>query len=170
MALGLSKNYVQYLRLDNLTTEEFLVLAIEALRKLNWNASLISAKGFIASTASSEGSGEELKVIIDGKYAIVKSESTGNEVAGSPKNKENIDDFISTFIELREYLAPYELAQKYEKLKPTLVSDDQDVLSKPRSTFKEEIKAVIAIFKPDQGYFITPIIIILNVAIFIVMM
>ena len=85
------------------------------------------------------------------------------------KNKENIENLIATLNELKASITPEELAQKYEDLKPNLVSKEQDVLSQPAPTTKEKITNVFAIFKPTQGYFITPILINLNIAIFILM-
>ena len=170
MAFGLSPKHIEDLPLDNLTTEQFLVLAIEAAKKLEWNVGYTSETGFIAFTKFSMSSwSEEVKVKIDGSNANLKSECTGSQIADWGKNKKNIENLISTFNELKNSFTPEELAQKYEEIKPNLVSKEQDVLSQPPPTTKENITSVFAIFKPTQGYFITPILINLNIAIFVLM-
>ena len=170
MAFGLSPKHIGNLALDNLTNEEFIVLAIESAKKLDWNISHTSENGFIAFTKFSMSSwSEEIKVIIDNDNAILKSECTGNQMVDWGKNKKNIDDFISTFNKLKNDSSQEELLSKYEELKPNLVSKEEDYLSNATTTTKEKITSVFAIFKPTQGYFITPILINLNIAIFILM-
>ena len=56
MAIGFSPKHVQELPLDSLTSEQFLVIAIEAVKKLGWNISHISETGFIAYTRLSMSS------------------------------------------------------------------------------------------------------------------
>ena len=170
MAFGLSPKYIQDLSLDDLTSEQFLVLTIEAAKKLDWNVGYTSENGFIAFTKFSMSSwSEEVKIKIDGNIAKFKSECTGSQMVDWGKNKENIEKLIAKFNELKNSFTPEELAEKYEELKPSLTSKEQDVLSQPPPTTKEKITSVFAIFKPTQGYFITPIIINLNIAIFILM-
>lgn len=170
MAFGLSPKYIQDLALDNLTTEQFLVLTIEAAKKLDWNVGYTSESGFIAFTKFSMSSwSEEVKIKIDGNIAKLKSECTGSQMLDWGKNKENIEKLIAKFNELKNSFTSEELAEKYEELKPSLTSKEQDVLSQPPPTTKEKITSVFAIFKPTQGYFITPIIIDLNITIFILM-
>lgn len=170
MAFGLSPKHIEDLPLDNLSTEQFLALAIEVANKLDWNVGYKSETGFIAFTKFSMSSwSEEVKVKIDGNVANLKSECTGSQMADWGKNKKNIENFVATFNELKTSYTPEELEQKYEELKPSLVSKEQDLLSQPPPTTKENLTSVLAIFKPTQGYFITPIIINLNIAIFILM-
>ncbi len=170
MAFGLSPKHIEELPLDNLTTEQFLVLAIEAAKTLGWNVGYTSETGFIAFTKFSMSSwSEEVKVKIDGDNANLKSECTGSQMVDWGKNKKNIENLVSTFNKLKNSFDTEELSKKYEELKPSLVSKEQDALSQPPPTTKEKLTSVFAIFKPTQGYFITPILINLNIAIFILM-
>lgn len=169
MAFGVSPKYIQDIPLDNLTTEQFLVLAMEAAKKLGWNIGYTSETGFIAFTAFSMSSwSEEVKVKIDGNNANLKSECTGNQMVDWGKNRKNIEKLITTFNELKASYSPEELAQKYEEFKPNLVLKEQDFLSQETPS-KEGITDFISIFKPTPGYFVTPILINLNLAIFILM-
>ena len=170
MAFGFSPKYIQDIALENLSAEQFLVLALEAAKKLKWNVGYTSETGFVAYTKFSMTSwSEEVKVKIEGDKAILKSECTGNQLMDWGKNKGNIEALIETFQELKKSLSPEELDKKYAELKPELVSKDQDVLSQPPPATKEKITGVLSIFKPTEGYFITPILINLNILIFIAM-
>jgi len=101
MAFGLSPKYIQDVPLDNLTPEQFLVLAIEAAKKLDWNIAYASETGFVAFTKFSMRSwSEEVKVKIDGNNATLKSECTGNQLVDWGKNEDNLQNLISTFNEL----------------------------------------------------------------------
>lgn len=53
MAFGFSPKYIQDYQLDNFDKEHFLILAIEAAFKLDWNVSFVSEIGFIAYSKSS---------------------------------------------------------------------------------------------------------------------
>jgi len=170
MAFGFSPKYAQELAFENLTHEQFLVLAIEAAKALGWNIGYTSGTGFIAYPKFSMISwGEEVKVKIEDGYANLKSECTGNQLVDWGKNKSNIEDFVATFEELKSSISSDELGQKYNELKPNLVSKEDDLSSQPPPATKEKITNVLAIFKPTKGYFITPIIVDLNIAIFILM-
>ena len=152
MAFGFSPKYSQDLSLGDITPEQFLVLALEAAKKLDWNVSYISENGFIAFTKFSMSSySEEVKIKIEGTTANLKSECTGNQLMDWGKNKRNVENFIDVFEELKNYLIPEELLKKYEELKPTLISKEQDIISQPPPATKEKINNVFAIFKPIRA-------------------
>ncbi len=170
MAFGLSPKHIENFPIENLTAEQFLIIAIESAKKLDWNIGYTSEVGFIAYTKFSMSSwSEEVKVKIIDSTVELKSECTGSQMADWGKNKENIKSFISTFNELKDTFTSNELAQKYEEIKPNLVSKEEDSLNQPPPSTKEKLTSFLSIFKPTNGYFITPIIINLNIAVFILM-
>jgi len=170
MAFGLSPKYTKDLPFDTLTPEQFLVVALEAAKKLNWNIGYTSENGFLAFTKFSMASwSEEVKIKLNSTGASLKSECTGNQMADWGKNEKNISNFISSFNELKNSYSPEELDQKYEELKPGLVSNADDPLGEPPSSTKEKLSGFLSIFRPTQGYFITPLIIDLNIILFILM-
>lgn len=170
MAFGLSPKHIQEFPLDNLLQEQFLVIAIEAAKKLDWNVGNTSETGFVAYTKFSMSSwSEEIKVKIENGNANLKSECTGSQMVDWGKNKKNIESLITTINELKASFSSEELALKFEELKPNLVSKEENLLNQPTLTTKEKLTNVLAIFKPTEGYFITPILINLNIAIFILM-
>jgi len=169
MAFGLSPKYAEDFPLDSLTNEQFLVIAIEAAKKLGWHIGHTSETGFSAFTSFSMSSwSEEITVKIENGNAALKSECTGNQMADWGKNEENIEELVAAINELKATLTPEELIQKYEELKSNMVSEKDDLASQPPTT-KGKLTGVLAIFKPTEGYFITPILIDLNIVIFVLM-
>jgi rhomboid protease GluP len=170
MAFGLSRKFTQYYLLRDLSRSQFLVLAIESVKKQDWNISHTSQAGLIAHTKISLTShGEEIKIKIKGNRAVIESESIDNQMINYVKNEGNVEAFMSTLQELVSTISAEELQQQYETIQPSLISKEQDVLSQPSSTTKEEIASFLSIFVPREGYYITPILISLNVVIFVLM-
>lgn len=170
MAFGLSPKHVQDISLDNLTAQQFLVLTLEAAKKLDWSVGHVSETGFVAFTKFSMSSwSEEVKVKIEGSSAQLKSECTGSQVVDWGKNKANIEKLVETFNELKDSFNPEELANKYEELKSNLISAESEGLDETPLTTKGKLTNFFSIFKPTKGYFITPVLIDLNIIIFILM-
>lgn len=170
MAFSFSPKCIRELSLDNLPAEHFLVIAIETAKKLEWNIGSISENGFLAYTGFSMSSiGEEIKVKITGQEAILKSECTGNQLVDWGKNKQNISKFIATFQVIKNSYSAEELTQKHEELKSDLSANNVDILKTTPPTTKERITGLLSVFKPTPGYFITPILLNLNIGIFILM-
>ncbi|TCC87402.1 rhomboid family intramembrane serine protease [Pedobacter hiemivivus] len=83
------------------------------------------------------------------------------------KNKKNVNKLISAIEELKPDFNIEELELKYEAL--TLVADEEDDLTLEPATATENFKGFLSIFVPRNGYFITPILLNLNLLIFILM-
>jgi rhomboid protease GluP len=170
MAFGFSPKHIEHLATDGLTEEQFIVIALEAVKKLNWNVSYTSRTGIIAYTKFSMSSySEEVKITVSDSTATLKSECTGSQLIDWGKNKRNIEKFISVYNELKASLSVTELDEKFEELKPNIVAQEEDILSQPPPTIKENIANVFALFKPTKGYIITPVIIDLNIFLFLLM-
>jgi rhomboid protease GluP len=143
---------------------------VEATKKINWDISYLSENGLIACSKFSMSSyGEEVTVQIESDRAAIKSKCLGNQIIDYGKNKRNVESFLATFIELKRAATDEELAKKYEEIKSTLVETDADILSQPPVTTREKIEDFFSIFIPREGYYITPILINLNIVIFILM-
>jgi rhomboid protease GluP len=170
MAIGLSPKFVQDISLDNLSQEHFLIVAMEAAKQLGWNISYKSENGFVAYTKLSMASySEEVKLTIENSIVTIKSECTGNQLMDWGKNKKNVESFLTTFDELKNSFTAEELESKYGEEKTELVSKEDDLLSQPPPTTKENISGFFSLFKPVKGYFITPLLINLNIVLFILM-
>lgn len=168
MSFALSPKHIKKLPIGNLTTNEFLIISMESAKKLGWDVSIISENSFIAFTKFSISSwSEEIKVKIENDIATLKSECTGSQLLDFGKNKKNIDLLISTINEIKTTITQEELIKKNNDIQPQLISNEQASLSKANT--KENLTSSMAIFKPTEDYFITPILININVVIFILM-
>jgi rhomboid protease GluP len=171
MAFGFSPKHIREIELDGLKKEHFLVLAIEAAQKMEWNVSFVSETGFIAYTKFSFSSyGEEVTVKIDGTTVNIKSECTGSQIADWGKNKHNIEDLLSAIDKAKTALTEEDIKDKLSALQQTFVPKEEDVLSQPPLTTKQKITSFFSIFVPTKGFFISPILIDINILIFILML
>ena len=74
-----------------------------------------------------------------------------------------------SFQEQKSSFTHEELATKYNEIKENLVSEDEDILKLPPQTAREQINDFFSIFKPTEGFYITPILLDINILIFIAM-
>ena len=170
MAFGVSPKHVREQILHSLTYEEILITALEAAKKLNWKIGFTSQRAFIAYTKFSMSSwGEEVKVNVEHEKLIVKSECTGNQLIDWGKNKENVDAFLKVVKETIATLSPEEVAHRYQQLGADIASPP-DLINQPLKTSRNKVQDFFSIFIPVQGYFVTPIILNLNILVFVVMM
>ncbi|MBL7969567.1 MAG: rhomboid family intramembrane serine protease [Prolixibacteraceae bacterium] len=170
MAFGISPKHIQKISLENYTTEQFLMIVLESARLLEWNTGAIFADGFVAYTPISLSSfGEEVKVKIGPTSATLKSECNGSQMFDWGKNKENVVRLISKINQVKQAFDAEELNRKTEELKATIQQGDQDDINLNPPTTRERITGLFSIFKPVPGYFITPLLIDLNILLFIIM-
>jgi rhomboid protease GluP len=170
MAVGFTPKHIEDFPLNDLTQQQFLVLANETATKIGWKAGYLSGNGLIGYTDNGMLSwNAEVKIKIENGVANIQSASTGSEMMDWGKNKKNVANFIATFEEIKTTLTKDALDIKYEKLSEQLVSQEDDIIKLPPPTTTEKIRDFFSIFKPTQGFFITPILLDLNIFIFILM-
>ncbi|MCE3225739.1 MAG: peptidase [Bacteroidetes bacterium] len=170
MAFGFNPKHEQEILLKDCTREEFLILAVETAKRLEWDIHYISNTGFIAYTNNRTFSwNREVTIKVMENSALLRSASTGSEMADWGKNKRVIEDFITIFERSKAELPKQELHNRYNAMQEHLSGMQEDLLQAPPPTAKEKIRNFFSIFKPVEGYFITPVIINVNVLIFLVM-
>lgn len=172
MAFGFSPKYTENFPLDGLSKERFLTLAVEAVKVLGWEVSYVSENGMIAYTPYSWRSySEEFKISISEESVTLKSECTGSQMADMGKNKKNIAAFREAFEEAKSLLTNEQLEEKSQILRTALAAreDPEDRLDETPLSVKAKMSSAFSIFKPTEGYFVTPVIIILNIIVFIAM-
>ncbi|MCO4293781.1 rhomboid family intramembrane serine protease [Solitalea sp. MAHUQ-68] len=170
MAIGFTPKHIDNLPFNELLPEQFLVVALDAAKQMDWQVGYISDTGFIAYTNNGAFSwNAEVKIKIEDGHAELQSASTGNEMIDWGKNKKNINKFIAVFEEVKSTSKNEDLQLKYEELRSSLIAPEDDILQLPPPTKAEQIKGFLSIFKPVKGFFITPIIIDLNISIFVLM-
>jgi rhomboid protease GluP len=159
----------QVFSFENLSSPQLLALMLEAARTLNWYIGRASEHGFIAYVKQSGNSpGCELKVVILGKEVIVESRSTGFRMSNGDLNQQKIDQLFAASMELKQRISPHELALEYEEIRERLMPPETSFLSQPPSTLIEDFPVFAGIFKTREGYYATPVLIDLNMLIFLV--
>ena len=170
MDFGFFPEHTETLTLENLTPEQFLQIARETATKLGWSISQTSDKGFLAYTKFSMGSWSEgVSIEITGNFALIKSKSNLERMIEGDNNKENIADFITSFNEIKNTFSYQGMASKIPEIPGSSATTGFVFDSQPPKPKKSNISTIVSLFIPHQGYFITPILVCLNVAIFILM-
>ncbi len=170
MAFGFNPRYEVEIGLANTSNLNFLVVALEAARSLEWNFNFISQSGIIASTKRSWKSyGEEITIRIDNGIAYIKSECLGNQWMDWGRNKKNVEAFLLTFDDKAATFTEEDLAKRLDEFKEDFASKENDLLAPDAGVLTENAGGFFSFFKPVEGYFITPIILGLNVIIFLTM-
>jgi rhomboid protease GluP len=166
-----------------LTPQQFLALAADLVRQLEWQLHYISDLGL---QAYSGKVGPAWKTDVSISIQTSETPATGLAQLTSqslgPKNRDseleqlNIDRFLHQFDILKERFTPEDLDQKYAALQPQLTPKEKDFVfgsaENPAATqqpHKKERDGFFVLFVPRKGYFITPIVVYLNVAVFIAM-
>ncbi|RXP54517.1 rhomboid family intramembrane serine protease [Lutibacter sp. HS1-25] len=168
-AYGFSPKQIDDISVPNLTKQEAFIFAYETAKKLKWNIGFISESGFIAYTKYSMSSwSEEVQIKIEVGNINIKSECTGSQLIDWGKNRKNIDEFTSTFKQLEINNDILDLENEYEKISKGFVKKEDDIISSPLSK-KEKISGIFSLLTPQDGYFVTPILININILIFAIM-
>ena len=169
MAFGVSPKHVQEQIFDGLTYEELLITALEAAKKLGWKIGFTSQRAFVAYSKFSMNSwGEAIYVNVEHQKLIVKSECTGNQLIDWGKNRKNVNVFFKTFNEAIGTLSPEDVAHRYQEL-GTDISPLTHLAPQPTKFSRGKVLDFISLFIPSGDYIITPIIINLNIVVFILM-
>lgn len=167
MGFGIHPKHNLEIPFDTLSVQEFLVVAIEAAQTCHWQITFISAAGFKAITLpSAVSSGEEITCRLQETNASLTSESKGRKLYNNGQNKKNLDEFFSHFFRLRDSTEQYTLHPKYEALREKFNQDEDLPVSEQNKQWRFDL---LRIFIPVEGYFITPILINLNILILLLM-
>lgn len=169
MALGFPASHSEHLPLNNLKTSFFMAIAVRVCEKLNWKISALNESGMVVYSQSSKNYwNEKINIRFDQDAAVLKSSCTGNQIADFGKNKKNIDAFTELFYDTKKTFSLEELEVLAETLfnKPSEVISDFENKGVPK---RGGFYNWLSIFIPTEGYFVTPILIYLNILVLVVM-
>jgi rhomboid protease GluP len=170
MAIGFTPKHIENYPLNGLTHEQYLALAFETVEKLAWKVAYLSESGLIAHTDNGMFHwNAEIKITIQNDTANIVSASTGNDMMDWGKNKKNVLNFLSNFETLKSTFTDDEIKVKYEHLTQYFVPKQEDILILPPPTATQQIKDFFSIFVPTQDFFVTPILMNLNILVFLLM-
>jgi len=170
--MALKPSYDDKLNLPGLSNTEILILALEASQKLEWNIEEVTPEGARFEVPFNMYSrGEEITFTIeqgsDGEVSV-RSQSSSVQLVDYGKNRKNIQKLQKTIEEIKGSLTPEELAK--------MANDFEEEFNRPlteeEKVYLEEEKkrnSFWSFFIPRKGFMATPILIDLNILVFIIM-
>ena len=172
MAFRLRPLHEDTLQFAGLSNTQILILALEASQKLEWNIEELTLEGVRFDVPMSiKSHGEEITVSIqegsDGEISV-RSQSIAMQLVDYGKNRKNIQSLQKAMEEIKSTLSPEELEQKAKKLE----DDFNRPLTEEEEAYLKEIEkksSFISFFIPRKGFIATPILMDLNLLIFILM-
>ena len=171
MAFGFSPQYAQDYQLEGLDQEHFLAIAIEAIDRLDLKLSKVTSSGILVYTKMSAYSwAEEITLTFGIDKVTVRSQCTGNQLFDWGKNRRNVQDLILEIKHVRRILKEEKLEAKLQALSEIQTVHEELPLSAPASSAKDKISHFFSIFKITEGYRVTPILVNLNLVVFVVML
>src|SRR3984957_1707796 len=170
MSFGFTPKFTMDVPLDGLEPKHFLALCVNTANVLGWDLRYVSDSGLIAITEKKIlKRKQEVTIRIYEDYAHIRSESIGSEMMDWGKNRKNVQAFTDVFSGNKASVTPEQLAQTYEELKAGFPAPEVDRLNKPPETTNEKWAGFFSLFIPREGFFITPILVDLNLAVFLLM-
>jgi rhomboid protease GluP len=170
MAVGFTPKYTEKFSFEELTKGQSLMLAFEAAQNLEWNVSHVSAEGLIAYTNNGIFfNNYKITLRLHEHFAELTSESIGNEMIDFGKNKQTLTKYLTALRSFKKKADSQALQNEYERVAADLIPAEDDILLKPKATTKESFVEFLTLFKPAEGYVITPVLINFNVLIFVLM-
>jgi rhomboid protease GluP len=167
-SLAFSPRATDQVAVPHLTRKQAYILAIEAVKKIGWNTGNLTDSGFTAYTSISLISwGEEIQIKIEVGSISIKSECTGHQFIDWGKNSRNLRSFLSEFNRLLANVDQMDANAAYEELSATFIPEG-DSASSPLHK-KEKTTGFFSVLLPEEGYTITPLLIVSNLLIFILM-
>lgn len=170
--MALKPSYDDKLHISGLSNTEILILALEASQKLEWNIEEIAPERIrFEVPINMHTSGEEITFTLgkegDGEVSI-HSECTSMQFVDYGKNRKNIQKLKEMMEEVRATLPTEELIQKANKLKEEF---NRPLTEEEKAYIEEEKKkgSLLSFFIPRKGFIATPILIDINILVFILM-
>jgi rhomboid protease GluP len=170
MAFGFPPKYTQEFPLHDIDPEHALLLARQAVLQLKWEPGPLSETGLIAYTKFSMTSwSEKVTVRIHDGTGYITSECTSHQIFDWGKNKRNSTAFLERFEQLRSEFLPAEAGPALEELRQLYVPKEQDPFHLSPSSPENKINDFISVFRPVKGYMVTPLVVLTNILLFVIM-
>jgi rhomboid protease GluP len=170
MSVGLTPHFAMDVFADDLTPKQFLALCVNTSNALDWDLRYVSDSGLIAITEKKMlKRKQEITIRVYDGCANIRSESIGSEMLDWGRNKKNVQAFAELFAETKTSITQQELEHTYEGLLDRLPTPEDDVLSRPPEKTGQKWAGFFGLLVPREGYFITPILVDLNIVLFIAM-
>jgi rhomboid protease GluP len=170
MAWGISPRKTVIIPLGDYSADYYLTLLYHAFNNLGWRISYFDRDGIIGYTPISwESYAEEVSVRIVNNQALIKSECVGYQFFFNDygKNEKNLELLLNGEIEYVEYHLKDSLHQTTQELIDSIPDKQFVSITDPPMGYKEKLRGFLSAFTPKRGYFVTPILVLSNISIFI---
>lgn len=171
MAFGISPRKITTIPLGNYSPDYYLTLLYHAFKNLGWRISYFNRDGIIGYTPISwQSYAEEVSARIEGNNVVIKSECVGYQFFFTDygKNAKNLELLLDGEIEYVEYHLKDNLHETTQQLIDSIPENQFINLANPPMGYKEKLRDFSAAFTPSPGYFITPVIVLINIAAFFI--
>ncbi|SDI57279.1 rhomboid family intramembrane serine protease [Mucilaginibacter sp. P25] len=171
MAFSFTPSFKKQIDTNNADPKHILVIALETARQLDWRIIYTGKNGLITIIGGGLFSPmQEFRLVINQSDILLISKNADGKITDwSEMNEENVNTFIEKYDQLKTSLNSEFIEEKLVELTPIFESEEEDILNAPPPTPKEKLLGFLSFFIPRPEYFITPIIINVNIAIFIIM-
>lgn len=172
MSWGLSPRKTAIIPLNDYNTNHYLTLVYQAFVNLGWHIGYFNHDGIIAYTNISWPSyAEEVSVHIIDNQAFIKSECVGYQglFTDYGKNDKNLE-LLYGEIAYAEYHLKETLHETTQHLIDEIPDNQFISFDNPPLGYKEKLRGFLSHFIPKPGYTVTPVLVLLNIGIFIITM
>lgn len=168
MAWGISPRKIAVIPLGDYNADHYLTLLYHAFQNLGWRISYFDHDGIIGYTNISwQSYAEEVSVRIVNNQAVIKSECVGYQFFFNDygKNEKNIELLLPE-ISYVEFHLQHNLEQTTQELMDEVPENQFITLGDPPMGHKEQLHGFLTAFTPGPDYFITPVVVLINITIF----
>lgn len=165
--IGFPPRYRTTWSFENRSPAEQLTIFWLAVEKMGWQVSEVTPGSITAFTNFSLRSwNEQVSISFATEEVSLFSVSTGVQVVDFGRNRQNIKRLLKTVAAIAAETSPETLHAAYEERQPR-IRPEGDAIHLTRS--RPVVAGFMQVFMPVKGYFITPILIVLNVFIFLLL-
>lgn len=183
MAIGFPPEYSEDYAAHHLKTAQKIALVHLALEKKSWEISRLGTQRIIASISYSVEDKlatepvtlkvHNITITLNEHNITIKSQSAQEVNNDNGKNRKEVYALMEQLNHLKDEYSNEELVAHYNSIKHQVIEDELPQVAyqepEPPRTSKEKMDDFIAMFKPTEGYWATPIIMWLNILLFIIM-
>lgn len=167
MAIGLPPKYSNDFSLNEISVKQFIVESVDIAEQFNWKVVSVSENTIVIYTQFSGKSwSEECRLVLENGVVNIESSCAGNQLLDFGKNRRNVEKFIDKWIDLRSTYKVEDVERRYEEIKLKFSEPGMSAVS---VTGKKKFNNPLSFFLPVKGYLVTPIIIDLNILVFLIM-
>ena len=170
MAIGIKPRYRQDISLGDLSPGEFAVLAFDAARAMNYRVVYLGVDGILAyANKETHGWNAELLLKLEQDSAVITSTSITNAFVDWGKNRQLAAGFIAAIEQVKNQLNREEIALKFQQANEWGMLRYDGFLSRQPQVSNGIFGDFISLVRPVGTYFITPLLLDINVLLFMLM-